>query len=220
MPEERIFFDGEVDHTDQAIAYLGSYHRTSYGGCKPGPGDMVIGASSLVAKANGVAHASHVQEKLTEMVQLNEVLYACGLAASMKGFRLPAGVWCSDLLLANLCKLNVTRSPYLLARLATDLAGGIMVTMPSAADFDHGEIGPLVRKYLTAAPALSVEQRRRLMRFLENVALGCGGVCLLAESVHGACSPQAQVMQIRADAPFEEMERCVRTLLASAPVGN
>jgi aromatic ring hydroxylase len=35
------------------------------------------------------------------------------------------------MLLANVCKQNVTRFPYEIARLAEDIAGGLMVTMPS-----------------------------------------------------------------------------------------
>nr|SUY25718.1 gamma-aminobutyrate metabolism dehydratase/isomerase [Clostridioides difficile] len=40
-----------------------------------------------------------------------------------------------DLLLANVCKQNVTRFPYEIVRLAEDIAGGLMVTMPSEKDF-------------------------------------------------------------------------------------
>ena len=213
VPSEQIFMNGEVEHMDRTISYFGSFHRASYGGCKAGMGDALIGASSLVARANGARHAGHIQEKLSEMVQLNEVLYACGLAASHRGFGTPSGAWCSDFLLSNVCKLNVTRNPFQIARLATDIAGGIAVTLPSAADFESEEIGPMVRKYLKAAEGYSVEQRRKLLRFIENIALGTGGVCYLAESVHGASSPQAQIMQIRAEAPFEQMEERARTLL-------
>ena len=38
-------------------------------------------------------------------------------------------------LMANVCKHNVTRFPYDIARIAQDLAGGLMSTMPSDADF-------------------------------------------------------------------------------------
>lgn len=213
VPHDHIFMDGETEMTDPAIGYFGSFHRTSYGGCKSGIGDNVTGAASLIAKANGARHASHIKAKLAEMVQLNEVLYACGTAASIRGFATPSGGWCSDFLLANVCKLNVTRHPYEIARLATDLAGGLMVTMPSAADFKQEAVGELVQKYLIGSSAFSVEQRRKLLRYLENAVLGPGGVSFLAESLHGAGSPQAQMMQIQAEAPFEEMERGVRRLL-------
>lgn len=43
---------------------------------------------------------------------------------------------------------NVTRFPYEVSRLTQDLAGGIMVTMPSEADFEHEVAGPILKKYM------------------------------------------------------------------------
>ena len=40
-------------------------------------------------------------------------------------------------MLANVCKHNVTRFPYEIARLAQDLAGGLMATLPSEKDFNE-----------------------------------------------------------------------------------
>jgi 4-hydroxybutyryl-CoA dehydratase/vinylacetyl-CoA-Delta-isomerase len=93
-----------------------------------------------------------------------------------------------DLLLANICKQNVTRFPYEIARIAQDLAGGLLVTLPSAEDFDHPEIGPLVKKYTQAAGDDTSEKRQRLLRLIENITMGCGAVAYLTESMHGAGS--------------------------------
>ena len=213
VPNDNILMNGETEMTDPGITYFGAYHRASYGGCKSGMGDNLIGAASLIARANGTRKAGHIQEKLAEMIQRNEVLFSCGLAASHEGFEMPSRGWCSNLLLSNVTKLNVTRIPYEIARLATDIAGGLLVTLPSSGDFDDEEVGPLLHKYLRGAPEFTSEQRRRILRFIENVVLGPGGVCYLAESVHGAGSPQAQIMQIRAEAPWEEMENRVADLL-------
>ena len=87
------------------------------------------------------------------MTHLNETLYSCGVACSAEGTRLPSGNYQIDMLLANVCKQNVTRFPYEIARLAEDLAGGIMVTMPSAQDLAGEKTGPLVEKYLVGVSA-------------------------------------------------------------------
>ncbi len=136
VPEERIFLDGQVDFSGTLVERFASYHRQSYGGCKVGVGDVLIGATELIARMNGVEKAGHIKEKIVEMVHLNETLYACGLACSTQGGPTPAGNYQVDLLLANVCKLNVTRFPYEIARLATDVAGGLLGTMPSAADLN------------------------------------------------------------------------------------
>ena len=101
-----------------------------------------------------------------------------------------------DLLLANVCKQNVTRFPYEIARLAEDIAGGIVVTAPSEADFRDEEIGPYVEKYMKGAKGVSVENRLRVLRLIENLCLGTAAVGYRTESLHGAGSPQAQRIMI------------------------
>jgi 4-hydroxybutyryl-CoA dehydratase/vinylacetyl-CoA-Delta-isomerase len=101
-----------------------------------------------------------------------------------------------DPLLANVTKQNVTRMPYEMARLAEDIAGGLLVTMPSAEDFDHPEIGPELRKYVDV-------ERQRVLRLVETMTIGATAVAFRTESMHGAGSPQAQRMRIEQQGDFE-----------------
>ena len=196
VPWERVFMNGETDFSTMLVERFAGYHRQSYGGCKVGTGDTLIGAVKAITDYNGAAKASHVKDKMVEMCHLNETLFACGIACSAEGRKTAAGNYMIDLLLANICKQNVTRFPYEIARLAQDLAGGSLVTMPSAQDFDNPEIGPLVKKYMRGAGDDSTEKRQRLLRLIENITMGCGAVAYLTESMHGAGSPQAQRIMI------------------------
>jgi 4-hydroxybutyryl-CoA dehydratase/vinylacetyl-CoA-Delta-isomerase len=99
-------------------------------------------------------------------------------------------------MLANVCKHNVTRFPYEIGRLAQDIAGGLMVTMPSEKDFRSPDTGPLLEKYLKGRKGVSTENRMRILRLIENMTLGRNAVGYLTESMHGAGSPQAQRIQI------------------------
>ena len=139
-----------------------------------------------------------------EMTHLNETLFCCGIACSAQGFKTKAGNYQIDLLLANVCKQNVTRFPYEIVRLAEDIAGGLMVTMPSQVDFHsdmvvgrNGEtIGQICNKFFAAREGVSTENRQRIMRFIENLCLGAAAVGYRTESMHGAGSPQAQRIMI------------------------
>jgi 4-hydroxybutyryl-CoA dehydratase/vinylacetyl-CoA-Delta-isomerase len=115
-------------------------------------------------------------------------------------------------MLANVCKHNVTRFPYELARLAQDLAGGLMVTLPSDQDFKHEVSGKLLRKYLKARPGVSVDNRRRVLRLIENMTLGRNAVGYLTESMHGAGSPQAQRVQIARMMNLEDKKQLAKKL--------
>jgi len=196
VPNERIFLDGETDFAGMLVERFASYHRQSYGGCKVGVGDVLIGAAALITDYNGAARASHIKDKLIEMTHLNETLYSCGIACSCEGHKTLSGNYYVDGLLANVCKQNVTRFPYEITRLAEDIAGGLMVTAPSEKDLRHPKLGPYIEKYLKGVEEVSAEDRLRVLRLIENLTLGAAAVGYRTESMHGAGSPQAQRIMI------------------------
>ena len=178
------------------VERFAGYHRQSYGGCKVGVGDVLIGAAAVAADYNGANKASHIKDKLIEMTHLNETLYCCGIACSAEGAPTESGNYMIDLLLANVCKQNVTRFPYEIVRLAEDIAGGLMVTAPGEADFRDEKLGPVIDKYLKGVSTVSTENRLRILRLIENLSLGTAAVGYRTESMHGAGSPQAQRIMI------------------------
>ena len=212
IPNEYVFMAGEYDFAGMLVERFAGFHRQSYGGCKVGVGDVVIGAAALAAEYNGADKASHIKDKLIEMTHLNETLYACGIACSAEGHPTECGSYIIDLLLANVCKQNVTRFPYEIVRLAEDIAGGLMVTMPSEKDFKsdmvvgrNGEtIGDVCNKFFAAnTDKCTTEERMRVLRFLENICLGSSAVGYRTESMHGAGSPQAQRIMIQRQGNIE-----------------
>lgn len=195
IPWEHVLMDGEYEFAQEMVARFTSYHRASYV-CKTGLGDVMVGAAASIARQNGADHASHIKDKLVEMTHLNETIYSSAIASSHEATQLDSGIFMNDSMLANVCKHNVTRYPYEIARLAQDLAGGLMVTLPSDADFKNPTTGPMLDKYLQGRSNRPVEDRRRMLRLIENMTLGRNAVGYLTESLHGAGSPQAQRIQI------------------------
>lgn len=212
IPNDQIFMCGETEFTTALVERFSGYHRQSYGGCKPGVGDVLIGAAALAADYNGAGKASHIKDKLIEMIHLNETLYSCGIACSSQGCKTASGTYLIDLMLANVCKQNVTRFPYEIARLAEDIAGGLMVTQPSEKDFKHPEIGKYVEKYLKAVDNIPTEHRMRIMRLIENITLGAAAVGYRTESLHGAGSPQAQRIMISRQANLEHKKTMAKSI--------
>ncbi|MDZ7700171.1 MAG: 4-hydroxyphenylacetate 3-hydroxylase N-terminal domain-containing protein [Deltaproteobacteria bacterium] len=215
VPEERIFMKGEYPFAGRLVELFAANHRTSYGGCKVGVGDVLIGATQAIGEAQGTEKSSHFKDKVAEMIHLNETLHGVALASAAMGARTPSGSFAVDQLLANVCKLNVTRFPFEIARLAQDLAGGLLVTMPSIADQEHPEIGPYIRKYMGGKNGASSEERMRILRLIENIVLGTGAVSYLTESIHGAGSPQAQKIMITRLADLASARSCALKLCGS-----
>jgi 4-hydroxybutyryl-CoA dehydratase/vinylacetyl-CoA-Delta-isomerase len=221
VPWERVFMAGEYAYSGLFVERFAGYHRQSYGGCKAGVGDVVIGAAQSLARYQGTDKASHIKDKIVEMIHLNETIYACGLACSAEGKPTASGTYLIDPILANVCKLNVTRFPYEIARLAQDIAGGLLVTLPSEKDLNNHEIGPYLEKYLRGVEQFSTDERCRMLRLMENLTLGPGAAAYLAESMHGAGSPQAQRIMLARLTDLEARMGFARRLagIDDAPVG-
>jgi 4-hydroxybutyryl-CoA dehydratase/vinylacetyl-CoA-Delta-isomerase len=188
VPRERVFMCGETGFTGAMVERFATLHRQNYGGCKGGVSDVLIGACALASEMQGTIKASHIKDKLAEMMHLAETIYAGSVSCSAMGARTASGAFYPDPLLANCTKQNVTRHVYEISRLAHDVAGGIMATMPSEQDLSSQEVGKYVRKYMAGVEGVSAEARIRVLRLIENMTAGTA----LVESMHGAGSPQTQ----------------------------
>jgi len=89
-----------------------------------------------------------------------------------------------------------TTEVYEIARLAEDIAGGLMVTMPSEKDLENPATAAVVKKYFQGVASVPTEVRMRILRLIENLTLGTAAVGYRTESMHGAGSPQAQRIMI------------------------
>jgi len=208
VPWDKVFMCGENQYAGMLVERFACYHRQNYGGCKCGVSDVIIGATTAMAEYNGVAKASHIKDKITEMVHLSETMYCCSIACSAEGSKTSSGAYFVNPLLANVLKQNVTRHIYEICRLAHDIAGGLIATLPSEKDFNDAKTGPYLEKYFRGVSAVPTEYRVRMARLVENMT---GGTAL-AESMHGAGSPQAQRVMIMRQSNMEHKKRLARRL--------
>ena len=211
IPNELIFMNGEFDFASMLVERFTTYHRRSYV-CKAGVGDVLIGAAATIAEYNGVENASHISDKLVEMNKMNETIYATGIASSLQGSKTKSGNYINDDLLANVCKQHVTKDTFEIGRLAQDLAGGLVGSMPSGIDFNEGEMSSELKKYLKGIKETNAEDRVKILRLIENMTLGRNAVAYLTESLHGAGSPQAQRVQIKRKVNIEEKKDLAKKL--------
>ncbi len=201
VPEERVFLAGEFKSSLPAIMGFVAPYRATMGGCVAGQGDVMVGASILIAWANGLSEKVF-KEKLTQMVANNETTFGMGVAAAVMGEAHPSGSWRTNQLIANVNKLHIATLPYETKRLAQEIGGGIAETgcMPSYADMTNPDYGEVVKKYLkAAAPAVA---RVKVARLIEWLTLGAG----VPGCMHGGGSPDGARLIIQRTAEFD---RCI-----------
>jgi len=193
IPNERVFMCKEYSYAIKAVMNFVAPYRAAIGGCVAGQGDVMIGASALMARANGLSEKVF-REKMIQMMINNETTFGMGIAASALGKKHPSGVWMPDTLLSNVNKVHVATLPYETKRIAQDIAGGIAETgcIPSCQDLNDPRYGDLLKKYLKAN--CSGETRAKIARFIEWLTIGAG----VPGCMHGGGSPDGAKLLINA----------------------
>jgi 4-hydroxybutyryl-CoA dehydratase / vinylacetyl-CoA-Delta-isomerase len=175
VPWENVFMCGEVEFTGTYLERVDKlFNMICRGACKTGFMDLMIGAAATMAEYNGVAKSSHIVDKITEMIRIRETTYACSMASVLLGSEDPpgSGIFFPDLMCGLATSLNTQYGFPEIAVLAGDLAGGAVVTMPSELELQNPETSEYVRKYLKAVSGVPVEDRMRMMKFLQHWAAG------------------------------------------------
>ena len=193
VPWNRVFLCGEVEFAADLVAYFSAFHRQSHGGCKAGKIDCMVGAALTMMAYNGTDKVSHHKEKVTDMIHRAETLYGCSLAASYEGKPMPSGTYFIDPVLANASKIHEGKEMAEATRLMIDIAGGFVADLPSDRDFDHPKVGPLLKKYLKGSDHAPVEDRVKMFRLIEKMAMESADTI---SDIHGGGSPAAHRLTI------------------------
>jgi 4-hydroxybutyryl-CoA dehydratase / vinylacetyl-CoA-Delta-isomerase len=193
IPWNRVFLCGEVEFAADLVAYFSAFHRQSHGGCKAGKIDCMAGAALAMMKYNGTEKVSHHKEKVIDMLHRAETLYGCSLAASYEGRPMPSGTYFIDPVLANASKIHEGKEMAEATRLMIDVAGGFVADLPSERDFDNPAVGPLLKKYLKGAAGVPVENRVKMFRLIEKMAMESADT---VSDIHGGGSPAAHRLTI------------------------
>ncbi|SFM46913.1 4-hydroxyphenylacetate 3-hydroxylase family protein [Thermodesulforhabdus norvegica] len=209
VPWERVFMCGEVKFASQMVLTFSSFHRQSHGGCKAGKIDCMIGAALTMMEYNGTAGASHHRQKLIDMIHRAETLYGCSLAASYEGKKQPSGTFFIDPVLANASKIHEGKEMAEAIRLMVDIAGGFVSDLPSDRDFENPEVGGLLRKYMKGVDGVPVENRIRMFRLIEKLALESAD---FVSDIHGGGSPEAHRVTILREVDLEEKKKAAKRL--------
>ena len=209
VPWDRVFLCGEYEYAGPIVRHFGNYHRQSHGGCKCGVGDVLIGAAATAAEYNGLPNASHINNKLAEMLKVTEAIYGCSVAASVESTPTPSGIYTVEPVLSNTSKLYEGKELAEVIRMMIEIAGGMVADVPSDKDFANEEIGPLLKKYLKGVDGVSTEDRVRIFRLIEKLAFESRDI---VSNIHGAGSPETHRMTILQNANIEAKKKLAKKL--------
>jgi 4-hydroxybutyryl-CoA dehydratase/vinylacetyl-CoA-Delta-isomerase len=213
IPWDRVFLNGEVEFAVDYVVKFSSFHRQSHGGCKSGKIDCMIGTALTMMDFNGTSKVGHHKQKVIDMIHRAETLYGCCLAASYEGKKQPSGAYFIDTVLANASKIHEGKEMAEATRLMIDVCGGFIADLPSDRDFNHPEIGELVKKYMKGANGFSVDKRIKMFRLAEKLALESADTI---SDIHGGGSPEAHRVTIFRESNVESKKNAAKRLAGIA----
>jgi len=210
IPWEDVYMFGEYEYAAPLIVRFGGQHRSTYGGCFAGRGDIWMGIAAALAEIHGLSKDPIIKDKIVEMGYLSEVMFGLGIACAHCGSKTPSGVYIPDEKLANALKINISRAPYEQVRLLEYICGGIFLTIPSEKDLRHPDLKDRMNKYVKEVDGIPAEDRIRLVSLL-NAALVSGTRGSLAGAFGSCCgaagSEGAAKVHLRQTIDLKEMKR-------------
>ncbi len=189
VPNDRIFLNGETDIGGELALMFALYHRHSYCGCKPGIGDVMLGLTALLADYNGVEKTEHTRDRLADVISVVELVYAAGIASSVKSTKAPSGTQVPNIIYANVGRRHAGHNVYHEYDILCDIAGGLPASLPLSKEYNSPIVGDFVRKYTKRRSGVSEENHYRAYHFASDVLTGEIGAALLVAGVHGGGSP-------------------------------
>jgi 4-hydroxybutyryl-CoA dehydratase/vinylacetyl-CoA-Delta-isomerase len=213
IPNERVFLCQEAKFTGAVIGNFTANYRSCKGACAAGQGDVMVGASTLMARINGLSTAAF-SNKLVQMSINNETTYAAGLAAIWMGKKGAGGAWVADSLLGHIAKVHLATIPFETRMLCQDIGGGYVESgcFPASVDFADPRYGKLVASAMRASSKYTAETRARAARLSEWLTVGGGTSCI----IHGGGSPDGAKMVVKALTPLNEYAEYARALAGIA----
>lgn len=215
VPHDRIFLDGQTEEGGFLTTSYATHHRHSCIGARAGFGDLLIGAGSLVIKANGLDtdRHGHIREAMVDLITITESFYACGVASSVYCVEDPAGNVMPDPVYSNIGKLLLATKIYDMHKLAHYVSGGMVVALPGPDEDHNPETAASLTAVLGGRDDIPAERRKDALRFLEDLTVSNQAGWYSVISLHGGGSPEAMKREIWRNYPVEDREDLVQQLL-------
>ncbi len=216
VPWDRVFFVDEWEHSSVLTYSYATHHRHTCIAARAGFGDLLIGAGALMTEANGldVDQTHALREPMVELIKITEGFYACGVAASVYAARDElSGVFMPDAVFSNIGKLLLATQIYDMHRLAHEVSGGLIVTLPGPDEDHNPATAAQLSAVLQASPNVPYDKRIQTARFIEDLTASYQGGWYSVISLHGGGSPAAMKQEIWRHYPVGSKVELVERLL-------
>jgi 4-hydroxybutyryl-CoA dehydratase/vinylacetyl-CoA-Delta-isomerase len=210
VPWDRVFLAGETQLAGVFAHALGLWERIAGLVHSVEKAQKYVGVAALLAEYHGIEKAGHVQEKLAELIFWAELL-RMSLDSSLRRYQVTeTGMIYPNPLDINIGKYHAAANNNVMIRHIHDIAGGIVVTLPTEKDLRNENIGPYLKKYLHTKNEVAVEDRMKLINYVrDTTADALGGWNLVATVQAGGGLAAQKIVSLR-DYDIEAAKQAAR----------
>ena len=213
VPEERIFMDGEWEFAGALTNCFATWHRFTGISYKYPFAQMLIGVSALVADYNGVPNASHIQDKITDLVIYTQSIKTFGQAAAQQCLMSENGIAYPNPLLCNIGKYLFASGYHGALKAVQEIAGGLPATGPTEADCKNPATKELIERYLGGRKGVDAMSRLKVMKLIRDMGGTDGAGEWWVGTLHGEGSLHAQRLSISREYDVKQCVNYVKNLL-------
>ena len=195
VPWDRVFLAGEHDFAGPLALAFVEHHRFTAISYKLPLVDAMVGSALVMADMNGVAKASHIREKVVQLISYAETLRGLTHYAAMMGTPGEAGIAVPHTMHVNIAKYHFAHGYHNAVRNVQDIAGGFLVTGPGAEDLETEETAEYYHKYY-AGHGVTGEERLKAMAFVKNLVASEFGAYQEVLAVHAEGSLEAEKQMV------------------------
>ncbi|NGP08101.1 gamma-aminobutyrate dehydratase [Rhodococcus sp. 14C212] len=194
VAKNRVFLNRRPELAGPLALAFVDYHRFTAINYKLPLLDILVGAATLIAEANGIGKAGHVKGKLTELITWSETVRGLAELSAIRSRPGEHGVQQPDPLAVNMAKYHFAHGYHHATAILTDLSGGLLATGPGGEDWDNPDIRAVLEKYYAAA--VPAEQRLRLLHLIADLTARDYGGYQAVLATHAEGSLEAEKLQI------------------------
>ncbi len=195
IPWDKVFLCGEWQFAGTIAYNFAFFHRHTASCYRIALTELQLGMAQAIAEYNGIDRASHVREKITNLIIYLEMLKSLAKASCSDPVE-HGGIAVPNPVISNISKYHFAENYHNFVKWIQDLCGGILVTAPNYLDYQNPELKDYIDKYLGGKKGIPTEHRLRMLQLI-RIWLASdigGGIEVLA--LHGEGSLQAQRMII------------------------
>ncbi|MBI3013530.1 MAG: gamma-aminobutyrate dehydratase [Candidatus Tectomicrobia bacterium] len=211
VPWDRVFLKGEWTFAGPLASTFVEFHRFTAISYKGPLLDLLVGSAALMAEYNGIARASHVQDKLARLCMYVATVKGLTQAAALN-YKLVEGIAVPDPVLTNTAKYFFARNYHEAVRDVQDIAGGLLVTGPGEEDLQNPETSSFIHRYLGGKAEVAAEHRLRLMNLIRDLTASNFGGYNEVLAIHAEGSMEAQKITLLRDFDLETYRAFARRM--------